>query len=277
MSERLPSVSVCIPAHNEAGTIQSTIQAIRSLQPAIVTEVVVVDDSTDATARLASRAGATVYRQEALMPAYGRPKGKGDAMWRAVSVAKGDIICFFDADLEPFDPLWVARLLLPFLSANERIAYVKSAFRRPLAASGGDDEGGRVTALTAKPLLREMHPELDRFAQPLSGQIALTRQLARSLPFFTGYGVDIGLLIDAYGAVGLQGMAEVQLGVLHNRHQDVVTLGVMATQVVQAVFRRSPAYTGTLAEEAIIPTSTGVDVISAGIEERPPLDSLPSE
>ncbi len=263
---RQESVSVCLPARNEAGTIGEILRALLPLRESgLVDQLVVVDDSTDDTAQIARRLGAEVHDQSTLLPELGPLLGKGDAMWRSLTVLRGELICFLDADSERFGPHFAYGLLGPLITRPE-VSFVKGFYRRPFRV--GDttfpDGGGRVTELTARPLLNLFYPELAGVEQPLAGEVAARRSLLEQLPFVTGYGVDIGLLIDAYAAVGQAGLAQVDLDVRQNAHQPLRDLGPMASAVLQAVAAR-------LEREGRMRPGTGG---SAPAMERPPLARL---
>ncbi|WP_354701570.1 Glucosyl-3-phosphoglycerate synthase [Paraconexibacter sp. AEG42_29] len=235
------SVSVCLPARDEAGTIAAIVRSCVELRDAgIVDEVVVVDDSTDDTAAVAVAAGATVYAQQSLMSEFGPVQGKGDAMWRALSVLRGDLVVFLDADTADPGPRFVTGLLAP-LRTDPRVRFVKGHYRRPLRV--GDIElptgGGRVTELTARPLLRRCFPELGGIRQPLAGEVAADRALLAALPFHLGYGVDVGLLIDAWQACGRAAIAEADLDVRRNRHQPLHDLHEMACTVAGVILDKA--------------------------------------
>jgi len=234
------NVSVCVPARNEARTIGNILEQLVPLQDrGIVDEIVVVDDSTDGTGEIARSLGAIVYDQEKLLPQLGPVLGKGDAMWRALPRLRGEVVCFLDADSEDFRGHFACGLLGPIL-CDPGISFVKGFYRRPFRV--GDvtlpEGGGRVTELTARPLLNLFYPDLAAVRQPLAGEIAVRRKLIDDLPFVTGYGVDIALLLDAYAKVGLKGMAQVDLDVRQNAHQSLRELGPMAYAVLQAVALR---------------------------------------
>jgi glucosyl-3-phosphoglycerate synthase len=240
-AERSVAVSVCLPARNEERTIGTILEQLAPLRTrGVIDQIVVVDDSVDDTPAIARRLGAEVYDQSELAPEHGPVLGKGDAMWRALPVLTGDVICFLDADSERFGSHFACGLLGPLLCGREQIEFVKGFYKRPFRV--GDvtlpDGGGRVTELTARPLLNLFYPELSAVAQPLAGEIAVRRSLLEQLPFVTGYGVDIALLLDAYGAVGLDAIAQVDLDVRQNAHQPLRDLGPMAFAVLQAVASR---------------------------------------
>jgi glucosyl-3-phosphoglycerate synthase len=160
-------------------------------------------------------------------------------MWRALHVARGDYICYLDADSESFGPHFVSGLLGPLLTRPE-IAFVKAFYRRPFRV--GDvtlpNDGGRVTELMARPLLDLFYPDLAAVEQPLAGELAARRDLLAQLPFVTGYGVDIALLLDAYRVAGLGALAQVDLDLRQNAHQPLRELRPMASAVLQAVTSR---------------------------------------
>src|SRR5215207_10472432 len=101
---RAGTVSVCVPARECAGTIARVVRELVRLREAgAIDQVAVVDAaSQDGTAALAERAGAEVYQESELLPQFGPVLGKGDAMWRGLSVLSGDYVCFLDGDTERF-------------------------------------------------------------------------------------------------------------------------------------------------------------------------------
>jgi glucosyl-3-phosphoglycerate synthase len=280
-SSRGTTVSVCLPARNEARTIGAIVQSLVALREvSVIDQVVVVDASHDGTAEIARSLGAEVHSQDDLTPELGPALGKGDAMWRALSVLRGEIVCFLDADTERFGDHFVSGLLGP-LVFHPAISFVKGFYRRPfkLGTETLPDGGGRVTELMARPLLNLFYPELAGVQQPLAGEIAARRELLERLPFATGYGVDIGLLIDAYREAGLDAIAQVDLDVRQNAHQPLDELGPMAFSVLQAVasrLEREGRLSGPLpgaflarGQEASPPSPASRDTV-----ERPPISSL---
>ncbi len=234
MLDQHASISICLPARNECDTIASALEPLVELLDAgAVEQLVVVDDSSDGTAELAQSLGAVVYDQAALLPEFGPVLGKGDAMWRSLSVLTGDIIVWLDADCTSVTQAYVSALTDPIGSGHADL--VKARYRRPL----GDDPdgGGRVNHLLARPLLRRLFPSLRELRQPLSGETASTRELAWSLPFFCGYGVELGLLIDATerGARIL----EADLGVHLHRHRPLDELSWMADEILDVALARA--------------------------------------
>jgi glucosyl-3-phosphoglycerate synthase len=278
-ADRESTVSVCLPARNEARTIGPILEQLIPLRDrGVLDQIVVVDRSSDGTAQIARRLGAEVHDQDELMPEFGPVLGKGDAMWRALPILTGEIVCFLDADSERFGAHFACGLLGPLLSGSE-IAFVKGFYRRPfrMGETTVPDGGGRVTELTARPLINLFYPDLAAVQQPLAGEIAARRELLERLPFATGYGVDIGLLIDAYSLAGLDAIAQVDLEVRQNAHQSLRDLGPMAYAVLQAVavrLEREGRLRGPLPATF---TSTSIDAPRASTAEpveRPPLRSL---
>jgi glucosyl-3-phosphoglycerate synthase len=272
---RTQTVSVCLPARNEAATVGPILRELVPLIDAgVIDQIVVVDNSTDDTAEIARSLGAEVHDQEALLPELGPVLGKGDAMWRALHVLRGDIICFLDADSEQFGAHYACGLIGPLLR-DPAIAFVKGFYRRPFRV--GDttmpDGGGRVTELTARPLLNMFYPELGAIDQPLAGELAARRELLVQLPFVSGYGVDIALLLDAYHEVGLDGLAQVDLDVRQNAHQPLRDLGPMAYAVLQAVasrLEREGRLVGLAPESFLGRAEDGLRPVASTPVERPP-------
>lgn len=239
-TRRTRSVAVVVPTRNEAETIEEIATVLVGLRDdGVIDRVIVADESTDATPSLARRAGAEVVRQADLDRSHGPVCGKGDAMWRALGAVDEDVVCFVDGDTRDFGPHHVVGLV--GAAAVDGVGFVKGRYRRPFVDVRGPRPtgGGRVTELTAKPLLRLLFPELAAFDQPLAGELAASTELLRSLPLATGYAVDVALLIDAWRELGLGGMAQVDLGTRQNRHRDLAELGVMAGEVAAAILDRA--------------------------------------
>ncbi len=260
-AERRETVSVCLPARNEAATIGPILERLIPLRAAgAVDEVLVLDDSSDVTGEIAAALGADVRDQSSLCPEYGPVRGKGDAMWRGLAAARGEIVCFLDADSGHFGEHFACGLI-GAVACLPGVEFAKAHYRRPFRLEGVDlpDGGGRVTELTARPALELFYPELTAFRQPLAGEVAARRSLLERLPFVTGYGVDVALLIDAWRAAGLDAMAQVDLEVRQNRHQSLEELAPMARAVLAAVMSR-------VAREG-----RAEPLLERLVEERPPM------
>jgi len=240
-AERDLGVAVCLPARECSSTVGEIVGVLMELHEAgVIDQVVVVDaGSGDGTAIVAERAGAVVWQEAELMPAYGPVLGKGDAMWRALTVLEGELVCFLDADTEGFSSHFVTGLLGP-LVCEPGVSFVKGFYRRPLVQDGVSEAqgGGRVNNLLARPALQLFYPELAHVQQPLAGEVGARRELLERLPFATGYGVEIAMLIDVFKEIGLDGMAQVDLEEHRNRHQPLSALTPMALTVLATIARR---------------------------------------
>ena len=232
-------ISVCLPALNVSDTVGPIVETLRRrlmVEIPLVREIVVMDgSSTDGTRRAAEEAGARVVADREVLPRLAPGRGKGEAMWKSLAVLSGDLVVWLDADVIDFDPAFVSGLLGPLLMDPE-VGYVKALYRRALGAD--DDGGGRVTEICARPLINLFYPELAGFAQPLSGEAAGRRDLMCSVPFFNGYAVEIGLLIDICRYAGLGALAQVDLGSRRHTNQSTAALGAMASTISQAVLKR---------------------------------------
>jgi len=238
------SISVAIPALNEERTIGAIARTIvRDLMERtdLVDELIVLDDgSQDATAQRARAAGATVLDTRSLLPHVPPFRGKGDSLWRSLSAVRGDIVVWVDGDIENFDERFVTRLVAPLLLDRD-LVFTKAFYRRPFKDETGlrPTGGGRVTELLARPLLASMFPELGGFIQPLSGEYAGRRDVLMRLPFFTGYSVEAGLLIDLIGGAGLDALAQVDLEERVHRNRPLDDLGPMAFAIGRTIMRRA--------------------------------------
>jgi glucosyl-3-phosphoglycerate synthase len=224
--ERAPQASVCLPAKNCERTVGDAVRAVRDA----VGEVVVVA-ADEPTAAAAEGAGARVLRESEMEPPI---TGKGDAMARALPELSGELVVFLDADVPRLPRHFATGLLGPLLSGEAD--FVKAFYRRPL----GDDPagGGRVNHLMARPALRVFCPELSVVRQPLAGEVAARRELLERLGFAGGYAVEIAMLIDAWRAVGLERMAQVDLGVMEHEHKPLRELTEMAETVLRTIVAR---------------------------------------
>ena len=240
------TVSLVVPARNEAATVGDVVSRVREAlvdTVALLDEIVVIDsDSTDDTYAVATDAGAVVHRSAEVRPDLGTVPGKGEAMWKSLFVTTGDVLVFMDADLLDWDTHFVPGLLGPLLTTPE-IELVKGFYERPMVQ--GDDvaayEGGRVTELVARPLIALDFPDLSGLVQPLAGEWAVRRSLFERLHVPTGYAVELAALVDAVGLVGLDAIAQVDLGRRAHRHQALRDLGAMATQIMAAAQLRRGA------------------------------------
>jgi glucosyl-3-phosphoglycerate synthase len=282
-------ISVVLPARDEEATVGTLVSDLREhwmRRVPLVDELLVVDsDSTDATAAVARAAGADVVATTDVLPAHGTRPGKGEALWKSLAATTGDLVVFLDADLIGDVAHYVPGLLGPLL-ADPQVLYVKGCYTRPLELDGYSRPagGGRVTELTARPLLNALWPELAGFVQPLGGEYAGRRSALERVPFVSAYGVEIGLLIDLLGLGGLSALAQVDLGVRRHTSQSQEALGAMAGQVVSTVLARAECDrpgrhpttgSGLLTQfrhdgTGFVPRSSVV-----AVDERPPMATIP--
>lgn len=283
------TVSVVLPARNEAATVGTIVHRLRRhliKEVPLIDEVLVIDSgSDDHTSQVARSAGATVIRQRDIQPELGDRPGKGEALWKSLFVASGDIIVFIDADLRDFDPQFAVGLLGPLLT-NSGTQYVKAIYDRPLNTGQTvlPAGGGRVTELVARPLLNLHFPELVGVVQPLAGEYAGRRSLLEQLPFMSGYGIEIAMLVDILQLIGLDGIAQVDLGCRFHRNSCDAALGRMAGQVYLALLSRLERHDRMIATvapqtqltqfvrdgAAFVPEESSV-----AVTERPPAASVP--
>jgi glucosyl-3-phosphoglycerate synthase len=274
-------VSVVLPARNEEATVGRLVADLREhwmVRLPLVDELLVVDsDSTDATAAVARAAGADVVATADVLPGHGSRPGKGEALWKSLAATTGDLVVFLDSDLIGDVVHYVPGLLGPLLT-DPQVSYVKGCYTRPLEVDGHVQPagGGRVTELTARPLLNALWPELAGFVQPLGGEYAGRRSALERVPFVSGYGVEVGLLVDLLQLVGLAGLAQVDLGVRRHISQGQEALGRMAGQVVSTVLARAGrGQAGGLLTQfrhdgaGFVPHSTAV-----AVDERPPMATV---
>jgi nucleotide-binding universal stress UspA family protein len=237
------TVSVALPALNEEKTIGLVIRRIRNAlvdRLPLIDQLVVIDsDSEDRTVEIATELGVPVHRHSAILPELGSYVGKGEALWKSLHVLDGDIVAWIDTDISNIQPRFVYGLIGPLLR-EPRIQYVKGFYQRPIRQ--GDkllsEGGGRVTELMARPLINLFFPELSGIIQPLSGEYAGRRSLLESVPFYTGYSVEIGLLIDILDAVGLSAVGQVDLERRIHRNQPLGNLSQMSYVILQGAIRK---------------------------------------
>jgi len=272
-------VAVVLPAREVADTIGQIVERLRSLDP-LIDQIVVVDaDSRDGTAEVAAAAGAEVHQESELVPELGPARGKGDAMWRALGVLRAELVVYLDSDTRDFSPHFATGMLGPLLR-HPGVDFVKGFFRRPYLGPDGEPlraDGGRVTELTARPLLSAFYPEVAAFVQPLAGEVAARRSLLERIPFATGYAVETAMLLHARDALGgTDAMAQVDLDVRLNRHQPLGELGPMAYAVLRVVLDRLRAE-GRLTDDESPPLLTADGgLVHVDVVERPPFATLPA-
>ncbi|MBI4277648.1 MAG: glucosyl-3-phosphoglycerate synthase [Armatimonadetes bacterium] len=283
------TVSLGLPTLNEEATIGSIIATLRDAlmqRVPLLDEIVVIDSgSQDQTVEIARDLDVPVYQHAEILPQHGTFRGKGEALWKSLHVLRGDLVAWVDTDIRNMHPQFVYGLLGPLLT-QPRLLYVKGYYRRPIQVGSAVYEtgGGRVTELTARPLFNLFFPELSGLIQPLSGEYAGRREALEQVPFFTGYGVEVGLLIDLWQRFGLEAIAQTNLEVRIHRNQALSSLGLQAFAILQVVMQRledrgtlrqfrelSPTMKLVRFEENVL----GLEIKEGRDHERPPLASLP--
>lgn len=284
------TISIGLPALNEEETVELVITTLkRSLMDELplVDEIVLIDsNSTDRTVEIAQSCGIPVYKHPDILPEVGSYRGKGEALWKSLHVLKGDIIAWIDTDITNIHPRFIYGLLGPLLR-RPNVQYVKGFYQRPIKV--GDQlqayGGGRVTELVARPLLNLFYPELSGIIQPLSGEYAGRRAALEAVPFFSGYGVETGLLIDLHERYGLEGIAQTDLEERVHHNQPLVNLSKMSFAIHQVfIGRLEKRYGLYLLDKAnrsmkIVehgPERFALDIVEIADVERPPMLTIPA-
>jgi glucosyl-3-phosphoglycerate synthase len=275
LEQKTEAVTVVLPTREVADTIGTIVERLQALGE-LIDQILVVDAaSEDGTADIAAGLGAEVHQESELVPTFGPALGKGDAMWRALSVVRGELVVYLDSDTRDFSSHFATGMLGPLI-CTDRPQFVKGFFRRPFADEKGERplDGGRVTELTARPLLSAFYPELAGFVQPLAGEVAARRAVFDNLPFAIGYAIETSMLLHARDFVGIGAMAQVDLDVRRNYHQPLTRLGPMAYAVLRVILERLRR-DGRLADDHAPPLQTADgQLIQVELIERPPYASI---
>jgi len=244
--EKNLKISLCFPTLNEGKTIGNILGIIKKeiYEQGPVDEVVIIDsDSMDRTVDIVKEKGFEVFEHSRIFPVVGSHRGKGEAPWKSLFVLKGDIVVWCDSDIKNFHSCFIYGLLGPLLLRDD-ISFVKGFYQRPLKMNGSymKGEGGRVAELLVRPLLNYHYPQFGKIFQPLSGEYAGRREVFESIPFFTGYGVESGMLIDVYEKFGLESIAQVNIKGRVHRNQPLSALSRMAFGILQAISKKLEFY-----------------------------------
>jgi glucosyl-3-phosphoglycerate synthase len=270
-------VSVCLPARNEEATIGHIVDTVRRdlvEDAGLVDELIVLDDgSTDATAEVAREAGGGVYAVPGVLPELPPGEGKGNALWKSLYVAEGDLVCFLDADLRNFAPHFVSALLEPLLG-DPAVGFVKGYYQRPLGAE--PTGGGRVNELVARPLLCALFPQLASVRQPLGGEYAGRRAFLEVVPFVEGWGVELGLLIDIADRFGVDAITQRDLGMREHRNRSLDELGPQAMAVLLTGLRRAGVGPVDAPSALARFERAEPDFVLVPVRERPPMITVPA-
>ena len=283
------TVSLILPTLNEATTIGPIVRRARMLlmeAVPLVDELLVIDSaSDDGTREIAAREGARVVQHPDVLTRYGSYRGKGEALWKSLYESSGDIVVWCDTDVRNWHPRLAYGTLGPLL-VEQRIQYVKGYYERPIVEDGvlREGGGGRVTELVARPLINLFYPDLSGFIQPLAGEYAGRRSLLETIPFFTGYAVEIGHLIDVAERSGLEALGQVDLERRIHRNQELEGLSRMSFVIIQAVMkrleeRRRARLFAEMGSTMKLPRAgadrLGLEIIELADRERPPMIRIP--
>jgi len=284
-------ISLCLPTLNEEKTIAKEILIVKSelmTRYPLLDEIVVIDsESTDKTREIARSFGADVYKATEILPDLESFKGKGENLWKALYVTKGDIIVYIDADIKNIHHRFVYGLLGPLI-LFDNIKYVKAFYDRPIAMGKSKIRptgGGRVTELVVRPLFSLFFPELTQILQPLSGEYAGFREIYEAIPFPIGYGVETSMILDIYEKWGLDVIAQVDLDRRIHRNQDTRALGKMAFVILMTFINRKiklglidikEDLSNEMIQYNLIKDEYKPDVFQIEGHERPPIIEIPA-
>ena len=285
------TISVALPALDEEETIGNVIRTLKTAlmdETHLVDEIVLIDsNSTDSTVAIAETFGIPIYEHPEILPEIGSLRGKGEALWKSLHVLTGDIIVWVDTDITNMHPRFVYGLIGPLLR-HPHLQYIKGFYQRPIMVGEQLERygGGRVTELVARPLLNLFYPELSGIIQPLSGEYAGRRTALESVPFFSGYGVETGLLIDLHQKFGLEGIAQADLEERIHYNQPLVDLSKMSFAILQVFMSRLASrydaqfldYAANHSMKLIAHDEDrfALDIVEIGDVERPPMNTIPS-
>jgi glucosyl-3-phosphoglycerate synthase len=288
-SKQNVTISLALPALNEEKTVGRVLRTLkRELMENVplLDEIVLIDsNSSDRTRQIARRTGVPVHIHQEILPQYGERPGKGEALWKSLSVTSGDLVLWIDSDIVNIDPRFVYGLIGPLLLRPD-LVFVKGFYRRPIRVGGTIQAGGggRVTELVARPLLNLFYPSLSGMIQPLAGEYGGRRSALEQVPFASGYGVEIGLLIDLAERFGIGALGQVDLVDRVHHNQPLAALSLMAFEILETVVRRLDLRAGTrMLQEAnrsmkVIRHESAryfLEVAEIPERERPPMISIP--
>lgn len=286
------TVSVGIPTLNVEQTLGEVLKSCCQLkeETGLVDQIAIIDSySTDSTLEVAKKYPVEIYNDAEILSQVAPAKGKGEALWKSLAVLKGDIIVWLDSDVYNFSPYFITGLIGPLL-AQPHLVFVKAFYRRPLVNRQNKQrqslEGGRVTEILMRPFLNLFWPELSYIIQPLAGESAGRKKVLQSIPFFTDYAVEAGLLINIYRQFGLERIAQVNLGERIHSHQSLSALGRMSFAILQALMRllekeerfvSKGKLNDVMHQFVLTINSYQVEATKVTVTERPPIIELLSQ
>ena len=284
------SISLCLPTLNEEKTIAKEIVIMKSelmTRYPLLDEIVVIDSgSIDKTRKVARSYGAEVYQADEILPGLEKYKGKGENLWKALYITKGDIIVYLDADIKNIHHRFAYALLAPLL-LFDKIKYCKGFYDRPIATGKSKMRptgGGRVTELMIRPLFSLFFPELTQIIQPLSGEYAGFREILEKIPFPIGYGVETSMILDIYEKWGLDVIAQVDLERRVHRNQDTKALGKMAFVILNTfayrleklgIVKLNKRVYFEMIQYNLVKNEYKPDIFKIQGVERPPMTEIP--
>lgn len=280
------TVSLVIPTFNEVSTIGDIVSIVKKElkdKQALLDEIIVMDGgSDDGTLQRARESGAQVFSVSEIGD-KSVPKGKGTALWKSLLVTKGDIIICIDADIKDFDIRFVYGLIAPLLY-DSAISFVKAHYKRPIVV---DDIilhnfGGRVTEILVRPFLSAFYPDLAKLSQPLAGEYSFRRDTITKIPFYSGYGLEIGLILNIYKSLGISSFAQVDMDIRCHRNRSVIDLGKMSFAILQVLLNKleedkKVAFHETYYKTMISPGVKGWEEIVIDQKELPPIKQSKGE
>jgi nucleotide-binding universal stress UspA family protein len=283
------TISLALPALNEEETVGKVITTIKTSlmqKVPLLDEIILIDsNSEDRTREIAARLDIPVHIHQNVLRRFGTRSGKGEALWKSLYLTHGDIVLWIDTDIVNIHPRFVYGILGPLILRPD-IQLVKGFYRRPLKVDGKLQAGGggRVTELTARPLLNLFYPELSGLIQPLSGEYGGRRSALEQIPFSSGYGVEISMIIDIFEKFGLSSIAQVDLQERIHHNQPLESLSKMSFAIIQSVVRRlEKRYAGNILEDVnktmkLIRYEQGrlfLDLVEIAELERPAMAGIP--
>ena len=269
-------IAVCLPTLNEEATVGDICDRISAdliSELGLVDELLVIDcGSTDATVEAALQRGAEVFATSAIAPAMDLG-GKGEALWKSLSISDCDIIVWLDSDVSNFTSSWVVDLLGPLLTGQALLT--KAFYRRHLRDE--EEGGGRVTELLARPLINALWPAIGHLRQPLAGECASFTRLLRDIPMLSGYAVELGLMAEFARRYGGSSIAQVDLGVRRHRNRPLHQLALTSFDIIRGAgllleSEGRPVMGGL--NNTFIGSGTTGDTYSSHVRRLPPRDSF---